>query len=72
MISDKIFVNTFLLYDHKKIPPPSRKRISSLFLGALAMFRKATISFVMSVCLSVRPPFRIEELSSQCTDIHEI
>ena len=29
--------------------------LCSTFLGALAKLRKATISFVMSVCLSVRP-----------------
>jgi len=33
------------------------KRIKS-FLGAFAKLRKATISFVMSVCLSVRPSVR--------------
>ena len=30
-------------------------RVLSSFLGAFAKLRKATISFVMSVCLSVRP-----------------
>jgi len=31
---------------------------------AFAKLRKATISFVMSVCLSVRPSVRMEHLSS--------
>jgi hypothetical protein len=38
-------------------------QIISLF-GAFAVLRKATISFVMSVCLSVR----MEQLGSHCTD----
>jgi len=37
-------------------------------LGALAKFRKAAIIFVMSVCLSVG----LEQLSSHCTNFHEI
>jgi len=41
------------------------------FLGAFAKLRKATISFVMSVCLSVRPSVRME-LGSHRTDFHEI
>jgi hypothetical protein len=39
-----------------------------LLLDALAKLRKATISFVMSVCLSVR----MEQLGSHSTDFHEI
>jgi hypothetical protein len=39
-----------------------------LFLGALAKLRKATISFVMSVRLSVR----MEQLGSHWTDFQEI
>jgi hypothetical protein len=31
-------------------------RISYALLGAFAKFRKATTTFVMSVCLSARPP----------------
>jgi hypothetical protein len=38
------------------------------FLGASAKLRKATISFVMSVC----PSARVEQLGSHWTDIHEI
>jgi hypothetical protein len=39
-----------------------------LFLGVFANLQKATISFVMSVCLSVRT----EQLGSYRTDFHEI
>jgi len=38
------------------------------FLGKFAKLRKATVSFVMSVCLSVR----MEQLASYWTDFHEI
>ena len=38
------------------------------FLGALAKLRITAISFVMSVCLSVR----VEKLGSHLTDFHEI
>ena len=37
-------------------------------LGSFAMLRKATVSFVMSVCPSVR----VEQLGFQWTDFHEI
>ena len=39
-----------------------------LFLGALAKLLKETISFVMSVCLSIR----MEQLDSHWTDFDEI
>jgi len=38
--------------------------ISLQFLGAIAILRKATVSFVMSV--------RMEQLGSQWVDFHEI
>ena len=38
------------------------------FLGTFAKLGKATISFVMSVCPSVR----MEQLGSHWTDFHEI
>ena len=44
------------------------KRAYSPYLDALAKLRKATVSFVMSVCLSVR----IEQLCSQWMDFPEI
>jgi len=40
-------------------------------LGAFTKFRKATISFVMPVRLSLCPPFRMEQLSSHWTDFSE-
>ena len=42
--------------------------IIKTFLGALAKFLKATVSFVMSVCLSVR----VEQLGCHWTGFHEI
>jgi len=39
-----------------------------LFLGAFAKLRKATVSFVKFVRLSVD----MEQIGSQCTDFHEI
>jgi hypothetical protein len=49
---------------------------SILSLGAFANLRKATITFVMSVCLPVRPSVclyvRMEQLGSHWTDFLEI
>jgi hypothetical protein len=42
------------------------------FLGAFAKLRKVTLSFVMSVRLSVRPSFRMEQLGTHWTDVHDI
>jgi hypothetical protein len=42
-----------------------------MFLGANAKLRRANISFVMSVCLSVRPSARMEQLGSKRSDFHE-
>ena len=44
----------------------------SSFLGAFPKLRKATIIFVMSVCLSARLSIRMEQLGSHRTDFHEI
>jgi hypothetical protein len=41
-------------------------------LGAFAKLRKATISFIVSVCLSVCPSVRMKQLGSNLTDFHEI
>jgi len=41
-------------------------------MDALEKSQKATISFVMSVCLSVRLFVRTEQLGSHWTDFHEI
>ena len=46
----------------------SPKEPTTNFLGAFAKLRKATISFVMSVCLSLR----MEQLGSHWKDFHEI
>jgi hypothetical protein len=42
--------------------------VGHYFLGTFTKLWKATISFVMSVCLSIH----MEQLSSHWTDIHEI
>jgi hypothetical protein len=47
-------------------------KIMKSFLGAFAKLRKATISFVMSVCLSVHPSVRMEQFRSHRMDYHEI
>jgi len=39
-------------------------------LGVLTKLQKATVGFIMSVCLSVRPPARMEQLGSHWTDFH--
>ena len=39
-------------------------------LGVVAKLRKATISFVMYVCLSVRPSVLMEQFGSYLTDFH--
>ena len=45
------------------------------FIGAFVKLRKATVRFVTSVCLSVRPSvclsLRMEQLSSHWTDFHK-
>ena len=41
-------------------------------LGEFAKLGKATISFVMLIRLSVRPPVYMEQLGSEWTDCHEI
>jgi len=40
------------------------------FLVAFAKLRKATFSFVMSVCLSFRPFLRMEQLGSHWKDFY--
>jgi hypothetical protein len=44
----------------------------TFFLGAFAKLRKATISFVMSVCPSVRPSVCMEQPGSHWTVFHEM
>jgi hypothetical protein len=45
---------------------------SHILLGAFAKLRKATISFVMSVHMSVRLSVHMEQLGSHWTNFHEI
>jgi hypothetical protein len=40
--------------------------------GAFAELQRETISFVMSVCPSIRPLIRMEQLVSHWTNFHEI
>jgi len=51
-----------------------RTALNRLVLGAFAKLRKATVSFVMSVCHSVSPsvrlPARKEQLFPHSTDFH--
>ena len=46
--------------------------IGSIFLGAFAKLRKATVSFVMYVHPSVRHSTRMQQIGSHSTDFHEI
>jgi hypothetical protein len=46
--------------------------ITDWFLGAFAKWRKATISFIMSASLSVRPIVPNKQLGSHWKDFHEI
>jgi len=48
----------------------SRKNFT--ILGSFPKLHKAIISFVTSVCLSVRPSVRMEQLDSHWTDFHGI
>jgi hypothetical protein len=43
-----------------------------LFLGAFAKLRKATVSHVIYVCLSVLQPTRVDHLGSHSTQLNEI
>jgi hypothetical protein len=43
-----------------------------MLFGAFAKLRKATIRFVMPVCLYVRPSIRTEQLGSYWADFHKI
>ena len=49
-------------------PPHPSIHQNAQFLGSFAKFRKATVSFVMSV----RPFVRLEQLGSHWADFHEI
>ena len=43
-----------------------------MFLDAFPKLWKVTISFIMSVCLSIWGSIHMKQLSSHCTDFHEI
>jgi hypothetical protein len=48
------------------------RRTCLALLGPSAKLGRATIGFVLSVCSSVRPSVRMEQLRSHWTDFHEI
>jgi len=67
--------NTFKERDfgEAKDSNPNRNiKIGGGILGSFAKLRKATIIFIISVCLSACPSVHMEQLGSQSTDIHEI
>jgi ribose 5-phosphate isomerase len=49
-----------------------RKHRIQAVLSTLAQLRKATVSFVMSVCTSVRTSARLEQLGSHWTNFLEL
>jgi len=59
---------------HKNKERSSYKYVSGSewILGAFSKLRKATVSFVVSGCLSVRPSVRMEQLVFHWKDIREI
>jgi len=52
--------------------PQSNDSEANWFYGEFAILRKGTISFVESVCPSVRHSLRMEKLGSQWTNFYEI
>ena len=52
-ISYYITTKSFCKYEFKQMYSGLRSKFFLLFLGAFAGLRRATISFVMSICLSV-------------------
>jgi len=44
----------------------------SYIVGSFAKLRKANISFVISVCVSVRPSVRVEEHGCHWTEFYEV
>ena len=60
-------------YLHMSLTKDKTVRLSAYqLLGEFSKLRKAPISFVMSVCLSVCPPVRMEPLGCHWADFHEI
>jgi hypothetical protein len=64
------------LFDYLFLLPDNQTLTATFFttrrLGAFAKLRKATISFVMSVCLSVCPSVRMEQLGFHWTYFYEM
>jgi hypothetical protein len=54
----------------KSVFLPPDGYVKGRFLGAFAKLRNATLSF-MSVCMSVRPPVRVEQFGCHWTNFHE-
>ena len=52
--------------------PRSAGHVIRSLLDAFAKLRKATVTFVVAVPLSLCPPVRMEQLGSHWTDFHEI
>ena len=61
--------NCQALFKFKTSLPNGQNRLPC---GTFTKLQKATISFVMSACLSVRLSIRMEQLCSHWTDFHEI
>ena len=55
-----IYIHTYIHTYYTSIFPLDSQSFRFQTIGAFAKLRKATISFVMSVCLSVRPSLRME------------
>jgi hypothetical protein len=66
----------WLQMDHYFFPPYLSQvmtlSVITWVFYALAKLRKATISFVTYVCLSVRPSFHMKQMGSQLSDFHKI
>jgi len=68
-----------LVQPAKSLPPPplppaplGTRPVHVQLLGAFAELRKATMSFMMSVCPSVHPPAHMEKLGSHRTNFREL
>jgi hypothetical protein len=69
------FTITLSYTHHTRVGLESRspyRLCQTSLLSASAKVRKATMSFVMSVCLSVRPSISIQQLGCHWTDFHQI
>jgi hypothetical protein len=64
--------NFLHLITNSKVSSTYLKWESQFIVGAFVKLRKATGSFVASICLSVQPFVRMEQMGSHWTDFHEI